>query len=318
MRKGLGLGAVAALLLWLPACTITIDPFFETATEDFTATASFDGVTKLVIEWKQGDVEVTVDNTVTEVTATGEKTARGSDSDEAEERVGEITVEFLTSAVDPGKLTLRVTAPSNSSGLAWDADVMVKLPAGIPVEVENPAGDVTVTKNTATTTVDVGAGDVTVRDNTGDVTVTLGAGDLTVEDVAGMLTLDLTAGDANIEGLVGKLLAELSAGRITAKTSQGDVDVRADDGVLDIEAQPPAGGLVELSANNGRIDLKVPTDFAAALDLDARWGFVDYDLNGFAVTDLEVTSRRVTATLNGGGGTIDVTLQSGQIDFDGL
>ena len=68
----------------------------------------------------------------------------------------------------------------------------------------------------------------------------------------------------------------------------------------------------------GSVTLRVPADFAAALSLIADLGTVDTDLSEFAVEDLETSRGEVSATLNGGGGAINVETGVGGITFEDL
>jgi DUF4097 and DUF4098 domain-containing protein YvlB len=209
-----------------------------------------------------------------------------------------------------------------SSAYPWAAEAVVTLPAGVTLDIENDAGSIDVEGNNGATTVAVEAGNVAISDNTGDVDINLDAGNVFLSRTTGVATVDVDAGDISVTGQSGDLTATFDNGEAGIQSNAGNVTARGENGDIIITAAPPANGSVIVELVNGTIEIAVPATFAADLDLQSTFGLVRDDLSSFTVTNLQRSpatfSNVVTATLNGGGGTIQADLLTGTIRFEGL
>jgi DUF4097 and DUF4098 domain-containing protein YvlB len=102
-------------------------------------------------------------------------------------------------------------------------------------------------------------------------------------------------------------------------SSEGSVLARSGNGSIMIRAALPANGTLDAETGNGSIELRVPTSTAASLDLQTTNGLVTANFAGFGlVNDLSVTTDKLTAVLNGGGGSIRGKTTNGSIAFAGF
>ena len=104
---------------------------------------------------------------------------------------------------------------------------------------------------------------------------------------------------------------------VAVDSSGGDVHVTADSGSVAVNASPPDGGTVLVILTSGPVGVAVPTSFGATLSLKTTLGIVSV-LDGFDVSDFEISDNSLTATLGDGGGIIDVTVGTGDIIFQPL
>ncbi|HTK94131.1 MAG TPA: DUF4097 family beta strand repeat-containing protein, partial [Terriglobales bacterium] len=97
------------------------------------------------------------------------------------------------------------------------------------------------------------------------------------------------------------------------------VDVRSGDGRVDVEAR--AGSRTaegwHLKSGDGRINLRLPQDFAADLDASTGDGSIDIEFPLTMEGGMRHTTR-VYGHLNGGGGMLDVHTGDGSIRIQPL
>jgi DUF4097 and DUF4098 domain-containing protein YvlB len=72
------------------------------------------------------------------------------------------------------------------------------------------------------------------------------------------------------------------------------------------------GGDVRISTTNGGIRIELPTDAKATLDINCVNGGIDID-ERFAVQASDVSRRRVSGTMNGGGPRVSAQSVNGGI-----
>ncbi len=281
MRKGIRCGAptMALLVMGLAGCQINIPGLPSRAEADFDLSASADGITSLEIDWRNGDVQVTVDGTATQVEASGTKYANALGADPAESILAAIDIELAVDGSNSSTLVLTFDGPTAAM---IGADVEVVLPASLALTVESTNGEIRVEGNEDATSV------------------------------------SLDNGRVIIDGQVGDCDVDVSNGRVAVTGEGGNVDVRVDAGDADIDAAPPADGTILARVDAGSVSIRVPAAFAASLDLSSDVGMVTTALDGFVVTDLQQSFRSASATLNGGGGSIVGRLSVGRIDFGAL
>lgn len=272
---------LCAPLFLLAGCPGPIDPGIVTADEDFELSTDPNDADTLDVRWLNGRVTIVLDETATAITATGAKFVTSNSLDDADAGLDDLVVALAPSTTDNKTILLTLTRPP-STVRAYRADVTVTIPVALDITLTSQNGAVELTDTDGAATITVNNGAVVVDNHTGDVTIT----------------------------------AENGGVRVNARDGNVTVDTRT--GGADITARPPAGGAIDVTVNIGSIDLRVPPGFAADLDLDAEIGNVHPDLVDFVVTNLQATSRTVTATLNGGGGGITAKTNIGSVDFTSI
>ncbi len=267
---------LAAIPLAL-GCHFTASISFDTgfAEEDFTTSTPFADAESLTIDWQSGSITVRIDESATEIVATGTMTAIADTDSAAAQALDDLQIAFND---DAAGVILRFQIPDDTLSIVV-ADVEVTLPAGITLDITNRAGRVVVNGNANATSVNVSNGSVTIEDQYGDVLV------------------DTTNGSVSIGSL---------NGNVTATTRNGSIHVTA---------RPGSEFNVSAETTNGVISILVPPDTAAGLSLHTALGITNFSLADFTVTNLEVAFNDVTATLNGGGGQISAETVTGVITF---
>lgn len=295
-----GIGLCAVLTLAFNAgCTITVEPGIGTASGDFNGSLSFDGITALTIDWRNGSIELRVSDTATEIGISGTQRVTADSDEAAQAALDDWTIEVANAAGDAATAVLNFGAPSSSTRV-YRADVEVVIPAGVALTVDNENGTIDITGNTGTTTIRVTNGSVNVIDQAGNTDITTTNG-----------SVELRATDGNID-------VQSSNGSITIDSTSGNVEAQTENGSIDIDARPEDNGTISATVQLGSIEIRVPADFAADVDFEGGFGGIFTDLSEFTVTGLEETLNDLTATLNGGGGLIEADTSVGSISFESL
>lgn len=264
-------------LLLAGGCVISY-PWQGSATAPYELTADFTGVTSVAVVWRNGALKVRIDSAATQARVEGDKIALASSDAEAQAALADIVITLARDPNDAARLVLRMEIPPGTPTV-YTADAELTLPAGVALTVNSDNSATTVIRNTGATTLTLSNGTVVVTEQAGDTAILTGNGRIEVES---------------------------TQGNVTAQTVSGSVSV---------DAQPGINGTVTARTQNGGVTIRVPAAFAAALELEAGIGSVSADLADFVVSDLVAGPRRITATLNGGGGTITGITNVGVVDF---
>jgi len=168
---------------------------------------------------------------------------------------------------------------------------------------------------------------LTLQAHTGD-------GVIDTRDLEG--TLDLNSGDgrivaSNVQGEIkahtgdGAIRIDQAAGRVEADSGDGSVEidgrlealtVRTGDGSVSVEASP--GSLAKsdwrITTGDGRIALRIPSDFNAAVDASSGDGSVRVEGITTPPSDDGEPPRRVVGQLGSGGATLRLRTGDGSID----
>jgi hypothetical protein len=162
---------------------------------------------------------------------------------------------------------LVVEGKCGDDGFLWDCevDLMVDVPAGIPVDVDSDTGDLSVSGAFSATDATTSTGDVAVQEAAGPVRIRTNTGDVrTVATVARVVDAETSTGDV-------RLSFATEPDTVTARTNTGDVRVlvpaggtaydvnsETDTGDVRIEVTDMPGAQRRISAetNTGDIDVE--------------------------------------------------------------
>ncbi len=293
-------------------------PLLFDAEEPFSISEPADDIGTFKVDWQNGRVKVEVDPDATEIAITGEKVVRASSQAAAEAALDDIEIGLSISDSSPSVATLEMNSP-DEFGFVFEADVTVVLPVSMILDVENINGTIEVDGNEAATSVDSENGTVSVRGQDGDLTVLVNNGAVEATTLGGDVNISIENGRVKLDAtLADGEEAEVTTenGDVDIESTGGSVDVDVENGDVELLATPENGGDVRVDVSRGHVDLRVAEEFAASLFLQTDFGAVSPDLDKFDVDDLEQSLVEVRATLNGGGGSVEVRTDVGNIDFD--
>ncbi len=211
--------------------------FSSDYTEDRSASIAISGATSIRIVGLAGDLKIQGRKGLAQARATGK--ARASSRD----LLGEIK---LVAERVGNEVVVRADIPEHR-GMNWRSeqslDMVVEVPSGLPLRVEDGSGDTEIRgveavdvkdgsgdlliEDAGGVVVDDGSGDIEIRGVKGDVRVNDGSGDITVTNVTGTLTVESDgSGDIEASGISGSVVVRSDgSGEIAVHDVGGDFDV---------------------------------------------------------------------------------------------
>jgi hypothetical protein len=150
---------------------------------------------------------------------------------------------------DGDVVRVHVQVPGEMKGIGVfyaTLDLTVDVPAGLPVDVTDSSGDVTL-EGVQVATVRDSSGDILARGLVGDVVIEDSSGDIRIEDSAGTVRVTDSSGDISIRGAAQVHIPIDSSGDIVVERVSRDVRIERDSsGDITIAG---VGGNVEVLAD---------------------------------------------------------------------
>jgi hypothetical protein len=150
---------------------------------------------------------------------------------------------------DGDVVRVHVQVPEEMKGIGnfyATLDLTVDVPAGLPVDVTDSSGDVTL-EGVQVATVRDSSGDIVARGLVGDVAIEDSSGDIRIEDASGAIRVTDSSGDIVIRGAAAVHIPIDSSGDIVIERIARDVRIERDSsGDIDVAG---VGGNVEVLAD---------------------------------------------------------------------
>ncbi len=115
-------------------------------------------------------------------------------------------------------------------------------------------------------------GKVTITEGQGSLKVRLFSGDLVIEKNVGSLNLESYASSAKMSGQQGLLSLQWGKGNLSLSDFSGRLEGVSNDGQLQLQIKPET--LIDLQANKGRVNVTLPQDSGAQLNVRSGTGEV--------------------------------------------
>lgn len=168
-----------------------------------------------------------------------------------------------------------------------------------PVSIQHALGDVRVEQS----------GRLWVRSSTGDIRIGRAGGPVDLHTATGSISVGAVQGSGLIKSSTGELRVGEATGDLWLKTATGDITV--EHAWTSVDAKTPSGairvhevggGTVTLQTSGGEVEIGVPEDVAAWLDLNAKRGRVRSELD--ATDDPAPAAKKVEIHASTGYGDI--------------
>ncbi|MBN2561284.1 MAG: hypothetical protein JXQ75_10180 [Phycisphaerae bacterium] len=295
----------------------------ERAEDTDSETAAMPDGAKLVVSNENGSTRVTVDPDATEATIEITRIALGDGQEEADALLADIVVTVTAPTTEDNTLYVDAPKPASATGTTGDLDftlvddelsitgivnsrrvalvrLRITIPSGHAVEVMNDNGAIRAVSLDTDSKLEARNGSVRAMGATANLDIGTHNGQIVVED---------NIGSVNIVSHNGQVIIEDHSGSIDAETRNGQ---------LSIEVRALGAGQEILGrTHNGVVKLELPPDLSADLRAETENGIVAFDEEDFDnVTTTTHTVRKLVATLNDGGPTIDVATNNGLIRID--
>jgi DUF4097 and DUF4098 domain-containing protein YvlB len=178
-------------------------------------------------------------------------------------------------------------------------------------------------------------GSVDVSSINGKVSIRAADGSIRASQLSGKIDIQTSDGSLKLDELKGECRLRTSDGSIDATNLDGKFDVSSDDGYIRlggrfdslgiksrdgaVVARVASGSVMSSSwsihASDGSVELSLPTDFKAELDLSTSDGRITLGLP--LTVQGNINKTRIHGTLNGGGPTLTVHADDGSIQLNG-
>ncbi len=316
--------------------TVTTNPpgitVFDTNgdTVDFIVTVPSE--TTVDIEASQGDVDVTniigdvtIANNFGEVTVGNIEGALSVNNESGEVQAGGI--EAGSKNIDLysgfGKVTL---------GKANGANITIDSNSGaININVVRATGALNANTDFGDTTYESGsAASLRVETNSGKVSITKVnvSNDLKVDNDFGEIELNQTfagsydlhtnSGGISVEGAKNELKASTDFGNIKIRNAQSvTLDIKTNSGTIEFSGSLGEGPHI-VHSDFGEIEMSLPADSKLDVDFGTEFGSIKSDIPVTVTLTGDLKEGRQTGTMNGGGSSLTVSTQSGNITIKAL
>jgi len=228
----------------------------------------------------------------------------------AETDRGEVTIDASNRRLDIGTRSSRGTTRVDQ--------LVVQVPAGARVRIDNGGGDISVDGVRGGFEATTFNGDVTVRNVADRISLKTFNGDVTASNVEGRLTVNASNGDVNLSGVRGEIAVETLNGDIELRNvTSRDVRAKTMSGRISYDGSVDPGGEYNLNAFSGEIDLAIPASTGATVRVSTFSGTVDSP--DFPLTlqpgaaSRESRGQSMTFNIGNGGARISLESFSGEI-----
>jgi len=284
---------------------------------DFDETAEARGIRQIVVETQNGAIEVRGDPNQEDVHIRGQKFSRGSSQADARAHAEKIVIEIERDPNRPEVLRIAAHVPPGRHKGSSGASFTIALPPVVAVKAKTVNGQIKLAGTEGDADVGTANGAVRLSNVKGTTRVQTSNGKVIAKDVIG--DVDIRTSNGAVELVrVGdrRVKAGTTNGRIRAKQLRGNADLRTSNGAIDLEiVSLPDDPEIRAVTSNGQVAVEVPATVKAKLHMRSSDGRLDADLENVTVADLESSRTQLIATLNGGGGSIEVRSANGSLSF---
>lgn len=203
---------------------------------------------------------------------------------------------------DGNKITIEAPSPAERRTIDFNNGHSVNFTVSLPrrVALEARTGD----------------GGITADDLQGTIDLNSGDGRIVASRLDGQLKAHTGDGTIRIDQAAGKIDADSGDGAIEITGRLDELAVRTGDGPVRVDAS--SGSSIKndwrITTGDGRVALRLPSDFNASIDASTGDGTVHVDGIDTPRSDNESERRRVVGQLGTGGATLHIRSGDGSID----
>ncbi len=204
---------------------------------------------------ENGSVQITADETSSEVLIVATITAAGDTQEQADERLAGVQVSVQRLA--DGTLKIAPTFPggrrSNDS-----CSLDITLPQANGAVVKSSNGAVTLIGLTGDADVHTSNGSILVKGQSGAVRARTSNGRVHIADAGGSVDAQTSNGSVEIAGLTHSAVVKTSNGRVICRAADGatgPIQIKTSNGSVTLVVPPSIGGTIVASTSNGSVNV---------------------------------------------------------------
>ncbi|HEX5633073.1 MAG TPA: DUF4097 family beta strand repeat-containing protein [Gemmatimonadales bacterium] len=199
-------------------------------------------------------------------------------------------------------------------GPAGAADLVITVPAWMPVSVDGVYTDVTVDGCKCPVEVETVQGTVIVKGAEGVVSLQSVEGAVEVSGVTGNVSANSVNEGVTVRDVTGNVRVEAVNGDVELRNIRsGDVDASTVNGDVTFDGEIRGGGRYAFTSHQGDVTVTVPANASATIRVNTFNGEFESD---FPVTlSGQAMRKKLTFTIGGGSATVDLESFSGDIQL---
>jgi DUF4097 and DUF4098 domain-containing protein YvlB len=190
----------------------------------------------------------------------------------------------------------------------------VTVPKGVRVRARAVSGDISVAGTRSEMDLSTVSGDIEAVDGTGRVEMESVSGRIAARRMDGRIVASSVSGSIETDEIKGELEAKTVSGRVRVdRASLTSLRSKSVSGSFELSGSLSADGRSTIETHSGTVTLRVPSAFAATVDMETWSGELSSD---FAVTlqpGMTQSRRRLDVAVNGGGARLSIKTFSGDI-----
>ncbi|MFC2135857.1 DUF4097 domain-containing protein [Bacteroidota bacterium] len=186
----------------------------------------------------------------------------------------------------------------------------IKVPREFNVDLQTSGGDVSVDELTGELLLKTSGGDIDLTNTNGELQARTSGGDIDVQNHNGESQLKTSGGHIICSEMKGNLDVGTSGGDIKLKSIDGWIEAHTSGGDVILDYNGDNKG-VDLTTSGGDIEVYLPSDFKADVDLKSSGGYIDCDYS--MSKTYRVKSNQLEADFNGGGERLHCRTSGGDV-----
>lgn len=277
--------------------------------------ATFDGVKKVVVDTRNGGIEVRCEEGRKDVQIRAVKYAQGITLGDAREHAEQIEIVSAREEGDAGILRIAAEFPTAEPGRSMGARFEVTMPPDAGLQLETGNGRVMAVGCKKDVHVQTSNGSVEARDLGAALNASTTNGRIVARNVAGDVDVSTSNGSVELDHVGNQSVrASSTNGSVRVLDSRGAATVRTSNGSIELRlTSVPKSPQIEAVTSNGRIEVEIPNDINARLNMHTSNGRIRTSLDNIKMSDFESGRSHMRATLNDGSGKLDIQSSNGSI-----
>ena len=223
-----------------------------------------------------------------------------------------IEIGYFETSFSPSNVRISAKSRRNRMG---DSHIEVSVPVGVEVRASTVSGDLSVRGTAGRVTANTVSGNIEVRDASDAVEMHSVSGDLRSSKLRGHVKVNTVSGDIQVDDVNGDVRGKTVSGTLTGRGALDGVEFESVSGGFEFRGDFRGAGTFSVNTHSGDIQLTLPENLAANLDLRTFSGELRTEFP-LTLQPGETAGRRgreMRTTINGGGARISLGTFSGDI-----
>ncbi len=270
--RTLKLTTIVALMLCVSACGFSNNQHRASRTDELTAPHVADQ--PVVVNTRNGSVDVVTDVSLGQVEVIAKLTCVGDTQEQAEQRLANSRVVVERDA----EQALRISgefdgAPRGGDGIS----VTVRVPNLDGVDVQTSNGSVTLVELAGRADVQTSNGKIRIESHTGEAKLVTSNGSIKVTDHAGAVDVHTSNGSVTADAVAGAFKGKSSNGKGTLSGITGPVTFHTSNGGVTVDLPATNPGPIVVESSNGSITATIREAFTGELDITTSNGWITFE-----------------------------------------